>query len=297
MPLVSPRPAPALAAAAALACLGACGGEPAERTRVFGGDRPVTLDLPASLDEDAAYPLVLVLHGYSITGHIQQAYLGLRNLTDTGRAFLVAPTGNMNSQGKPYWNADEACCDYDHAAPDDVGYLAALIDDIADVWPIDRASVVAVGQGNGGNMAYRLACDRADLLAGIVVVAGAAGIDPAACAPSRPVSVLHVHGTADPEFAYTGGGPFQQAPEAPGAVESVTRWAGHDGCTAARTADPPLDLDVAIDGAETHPERFGCPPPTAVELWTMEGSDHLPNMVETFAPAIWPWIAARLPAR
>jgi polyhydroxybutyrate depolymerase len=194
---------------------------------------------------------------------------------------------------KPYWNADEACCDYEHAGPDDVGYLATLIDDIAGVWPIDRAAVFAIGHGNGGNMAYRLACDRADVVTGIVVVAGGAAIDPAACRPERPVSVLHLHGTTDPEFAYEGGGPFQMAPGAPGAVESVTRWAGHDGCGAALAVDPAIDLDAVVAGAETRPEHFDCPPPIAVELWTMAGTDHLPNMVDTFVPAIWPWLEAR----
>ena len=297
-PVFAPVFAPVLASVLApvlVSGLAACGSDPADRPRTFGGDRPVTLDLPANLDDDATYPLVVALHGYSISGYIQQAYLGLRALTDAGRVFLVAPTGNMNSQGKPYWNADEACCDYDHANPDDVGYLAALIDDIAAAWPVDRAAVFAIGQGNGGNMAYRLACDRAERLAGIVVIAGAAGFDPAACAPSRPVSVLHLHGTADPEFEYAGGGPFQQAPGAPGAVESVTHWAGHDGCALTRTADAPLDLDASIAGAETRPERFGCAAPTAVELWTMEGTDHLPNMVDAFSPAIWPWLDARRP--
>jgi polyhydroxybutyrate depolymerase len=277
--------------------MAACGGDAGDRPRTFGGDRPVELQIPAVIEDGAAYPLVVALHGYSITGYIQQAYLGLRMLTDTSRAFVIAPTGYYNSQGKPYWNADEACCDYEHAGPDDVGFLATLIDDIADAWPIDRGAVFAVGQGNGGNMAYRLACDRADAVTAIVVVAGAAGVDPAACAPSRPVSVLHAHGTADTEFAYAGGGPFQRTPDAPGAVESVTRWAGHDGCDPTRTADPAIDLDAVIPGAETRPERFGCAPPTAVELWTMEGSDHLPNLVDAFVPAVWPWLLARRPAR
>jgi polyhydroxybutyrate depolymerase len=275
------------------ALLAACGGDPADRPRTFGGDRPVVLQIPASLDDDATYPLIVALHGYSITGYIQQAYLGLQMLIETSRAFVIAPTGYYNSQGKPYWNADEACCDYDHAGPDDVGFLATLIDDIADAWPIDRGAVFAIGQGNGGNMAYRLACDRADAVTGIVVIAGGAGIDPAACAPSRPVSVLHVHGTADLEFAYGGGGPFQTAPDAPGAVESVTRWAGHDGCDATLAPDPAFDLDAVVPGPETHPAHFGCAPPVAVELWTMEGSDHLPNLVDSFVPAVWPWLQAR----
>ena len=287
----------AVPTAALAALLAACGGDPAERPRTFGGDRPVELQLPAELDEDATYPLVVVLHAYTVTGFIQQAYLGLRQLTDTGRAFLIAPTGYVDSRSRPYWNADEACCDYDHAGPDDVGFLATLIDDVADAWPIDRGAVFAIGLGNGGNMAYRLACDRADTVAGIVVVNGGAGIDPVACTPARPVSVLHLHGTADAEFAYAGGGPFQMAPGAPGAVESVTRWAGHDGCDAARAADPAIDLDAAVPGAETRRERFGCAPPTAVELWTMEGTEHLPSFVETFVPAVWPWLEARRPAR
>lgn len=281
------------AAAPAAASLAACDGGTAERPRMFGGDRPVELQVPAELDEDAAYPLVVLLHGYGVTGRIQQAFLGLGQLPDTGRAFLLAPTGYEDSRRRPYWNADESCCDYDRAAPDDAGYLAALIDDVAGAWPIDRAAVFAIGHGNGGNMAYRLACDRADAVTGIVVVAGGAGIDPAACAPGRAVSVLHLHGTADAEFAYTGGGPFQMAPGAPGAVESVTRWVGHDGCDAARASDPAIDLDVAIPGAETRRERFGCAPPMAVELWTLEGSEHLPNIAETFVPAIWPWLDAR----
>jgi poly(3-hydroxybutyrate) depolymerase len=111
------------------------------------------------------------------------------------------------------------------------------------------------------------------------------------------VSVLHIHGTADPEFEYAGGGPFQNAPDAPGAVESVNRWAGHDGCHPQCVPLPAIDLDSVVEGAETRPDVFGCPPPVGVELWTMQGSDHLPNMVDAFVPAVWPWLEARRPAR
>jgi len=209
------------------------------------------------------------------------------------RAFVIAPTGTANREGRPFWNADASCCDYDHAGPDDVGYLATLIDDIAGAWPIDREAVFAIGYGNGGNMAYRLACDRADVVAAIVAIAGGAAIDPSLCAPARPVSVLHLHGTADTEFAYDGGGPFQMAPGAPGAVECVTRWAGHDGCGGALAPDPAFELDAVVDGAETHPAHFACAPPIAVELWTMAGSAHLPNMIDEFVPRVWPWLEAR----
>jgi polyhydroxybutyrate depolymerase len=140
-------------------------------------------------------------------------------------------------------------------------------------------------------MAYRMACERAEAIAAVVVIAGAAGMDPAACQPAQPVSVVHMHGTADPEFNYEGNGPFQMAPGSPGAIESATRWAGYDGCDATRTAiEPALDLDSVVDGAETHRESFGCPAPIDVELWTMEGTSHLPGMTTTFVPTLWPWL-------
>src|SRR5262249_1381496 len=156
---------------------------------------PVDLQVPPDFDEAKHYPLVLVLHGYTVTGFVQEAYFGMKAIVDDDEAFVVAPTGNSDSQGRPFWNADPACCDYEHANPADVGYLGGLLDDIAAAWPVDKQRVYIAGDANGGFMAYRLACDRADALAAIVVLAGAASLDPAACAPSRPVSVLHLHGT------------------------------------------------------------------------------------------------------
>jgi polyhydroxybutyrate depolymerase len=45
------------------------------------------------------------------------------------------------------------------------------------------------------------ACDRADLIAAVAPVAGTLGIN-VPCNPSRPVSVLQTHGTADPVVPY-----------------------------------------------------------------------------------------------
>ena len=41
-------------------------------------------------------------------------------------------------------------------------------------------------------MAYRMACESADLIAGIVSLAGATFLDPARCVPSQPVNILHI---------------------------------------------------------------------------------------------------------
>jgi polyhydroxybutyrate depolymerase len=274
-----------------LLALAACGGTEVERPRTFGGDRPVDLEVPASFEDGKTYPLLLVLHGYSFTGFVQQAYLGIGQLTERSDAFVLAPDGVPDAENKPFWNADPVCCDFDGAMPDDIGYLSALLQAVIETWPIDRDAIFAVGHANGGHMAYRMGCVRADLLSAIVVIAGATGIEVDECRPSEPVSVLHMHGTADLEFNFEGGGPFQMSPGAPGPVESVSRWATYDGCDATRTAiGEPIDLDSVVDGPETTREAFGCPSPISVELWTMGGSEHVPGLTDTFVPTVWPWL-------
>jgi polyhydroxybutyrate depolymerase len=89
---------------------------------------------------------------------------------------------------------------------DDVAFLAAVLDDVAARTPVDEGRVFATGISNGAMMAGRLACDLADRIAGIAQVAGTQGVEAAAsCAPSRPVPVLVIAGTADPLVPYQGG--------------------------------------------------------------------------------------------
>jgi polyhydroxybutyrate depolymerase len=255
----------------------ACGGDPAERPRSFGGERPVTLQVPAQLDERREYPLVLVLHGYSANGFVQQAYFGLPDLVARGEAFLLAPEGTVDLGGRQFWNADPVCCDFDRIGPDDVAYLGRLIEDVMESWPIDPGAVFAIGHANGGFMSYRLACERADLFAGILVLAGHAVSLP--CQPARPVSVLHVHGTLDDFISYAGAAP------------SVTQWAGLDGCSGARARGADLDLEAGLAGAETRTESTGgCPAGVAVDLWTLEGGGHIPSLGPAFTPTAWQWL-------
>jgi polyhydroxybutyrate depolymerase len=256
----------------------ACGGgAPAERPRSFGGARPVTLQVPAQLDEDREYPLVMVLHGYGASGFLQQAYFGLGDLATRGDALVLAPEGTLDAGGRQFWNADPVCCDFGGLAPDDVGYLGGLIEDVQESWPIDPGAVFLIGHSNGGFMSYRLACERADLFAAIVALAGNAAAVP--CQPERPVSILHVHGTADDVVPYADAAP------------SVTQWAGLDGCRGARTRGAELDLEAALAGAETRTEvTGGCPPGVAVDLWTLEGGGHVPTFGAAFSQAAWQWL-------
>jgi polyhydroxybutyrate depolymerase len=244
---------------------------------VFGGDRPVALQFPVLL-EGRTYPLVLILHGYGASGFVQQAYFGMRDLAARHDVFVLAPDGLVDSSGRQFWHADDACCDFDGRRPDDVAYLGGLIDEVSAVWPVDPARVRVIGHSNGGFMAYRLACDRADVVTSIVGLAGLAVQPP--CAPAQPVHVLHLHGTDDAVVPFAGAGP------------SVDQWATRNGCTGSRGVARTLDLDFAVAGSETSVEvTDGCPTGGEVELWTMEASSHVPNLTGAFDTAIRAWWA------
>ncbi|HEX5060959.1 MAG TPA: PHB depolymerase family esterase [Kofleriaceae bacterium] len=261
--------------------IAACSSDSTPPGKIYGGDRPAELKTPATLTEGKQYPLLVVLHGFGASGFVQTAFFGVGGLPGEDKALLIAPDGTENSTGQQFWNADPACCDFEHHNPDDVAYIGGLIDDISADWPVDKKQVFILGHSNGGYMAYRMACERADVIAAIASLAGNASSTSANCNPSQKVNVVHLHGTADDTVPYSG------------ATPSVDQWATKNGCGTTRSETTTYDFDSAVEGAETHVNpQADCPANGDVELWTMEGSTHIPVMNATFAPTIFDWFTA-----
>jgi polyhydroxybutyrate depolymerase len=144
-------------------------------------------------------------------------------------------------------------------------------------------------------MAHRMACDRSELIAGIVSLAGAVWADTAKCAPARPVNVLQVHGTLDAVIKYGGGAAQVGVPPHPGAETTVATWAGKNGCSGAALASIGGDLDLVIDLPldETQREAFaGCPAGGAAELWRIRGGSHIPTFNRDWAGTVYTWLQA-----
>jgi polyhydroxybutyrate depolymerase len=140
-----------------------------------------------------------------------------------------------------------------------------------------------------------MACDRSELIAGIVSLAGAVWADTAKCNPTEPVNVLQVHGTLDAVIKYGGGSANAGQPPHPGAETTVATWGAKNHCSGAMLQSIGGDLDLVTDLAfsETQRESFtGCPPGAAAELWRIRGGSHIPAFNADWAGTIYTWLSA-----
>lgn len=280
------------AAGASGGAAGASGGAAGAAAVVVGGDRPTTVHVPPSYDGTTPLPLVMMLHGYSASGVLEDAYLKLTAQSDALGFLYVRPDGLTDKSGKKYWNATAACCDFDGTNVDDEAYLMGVVAEIQQKLKVDPKRIYLFGHSNGGFMSYRLACNHADTFSAIGILAGAMNVDPAACKPSKPVSVLHIHGTADATISYDGG--KIGISSYPPAATSIADWVANDGCDGAPdTSAAPLDLDSTLAGAETTVDKYkGCKQSSAVEHWKIVGGAHVPTFTSAFAPAAASWLLA-----
>ncbi len=260
----------------------------------LGGNRPASVFLPDGWDGCKQWPLIVLLHGYGATGVIQNIYLGIGARVTSHGFVLVLPEGTKSKSGKQFWDATNACCNFEDGPVDDVAYLRGLIETATKQLAIDPARVFLIGHSNGGFMAYRMACEAADLVAGVASLAGAVNAAAVSCKPTRPVNVLQMHGTDDATISYKGTVAY------PGAEAAEQRWIGLNGCTAAPVALPAVDFDGKPAGKETVQRNVsGCAEGTQVGLWTMTGSGHIPAVNAAFKDALLAHVLAwkRTPKR
>jgi len=165
------------------------------------GTRTFDLHVPATYDPTKKTPLVLLFHGYTMTPASVAEASRFAAVADSRGMIVAFPSGTNGG-----FNAGECCGSAASSNVDDVGFTKAILTALRADYCIDDKRVFSTGFSNGGFFSYRLACEMADTFAAIAPVAGVIGIDPATCTPSRPVPVLHIHGTGDVVVPYLGGG-------------------------------------------------------------------------------------------
>lgn len=253
------------------------------------GRSNVELKIPTSYEEGSPLPLVVLLHGYTSSGTGQDEYMKFSELVDEYQFLLLMPDGTTEKSGQKnrFWNATHACCNMQNSDVDDSAYLISLINEVKARYSVDANRVFLIGHSNGGFMSHRMAYDHPDTIAAIASLAGASPANLEGAAPSRPVNILQIHGTADATVKYEGG----QLREVnyPSADETMEKWAIYNaGISEKRLTSSTLDLDSGLEGEETTVIQFE--PKGNIILWAIQEGGHVPKLSATFNRQVIEWL-------
>ena len=253
------------------------------------GRSDVELKVPDSYAKGTPLPLVVLLHGYTSSGAGQEMYMKFSELVNEYKFLLLLPDGTTETTGKKnrFWNATDACCNMQKSDVDDSAYLIGLINEVEARYSVAENSIFLIGHSNGGFMSHRMAYDHPDTIAAIASLAGASPAELKGPAPSHPVNILQIHGSADATIKYAGG--KIRGVNYPSANETMEKWATYNtGNLSKNYLDRTLDLDSGLEGEETTIIQFEAQ--GSVELWTIQNGAHVPTLSTTFNRRVIEWL-------
>ena len=203
-----------------------------------GIQRSYLVYVPSTYHSTNPTPVILNYHGGGSNAPAQEIISQMDATADKDGFLVVFPQGTGPSIGGQIagtWNAGNCCSTAQASGIDDVGFTKAILADLEKKFNVDTKRIFATGYSNGGMMAYELACDMSNTFAAIGVVAG--DLVDSNCKPSRPVPLLHIHGTSDPCVPYNGGNlggclsASTTSVTVPSAIADTSQWAAMNGCS------------------------------------------------------------------
>ena len=290
-------PIPVFAFLLATGGAGAAGLAPGDHEFTLTHDqlrRSYLVHVPPQADSGRPLPVVLNFHGGGAHADAQKQYSRMDPAADRDGYVAVYPNGTGGIGGRLLaWNAG-ACCGWAAASRvDDVGFVLALLDDLARRMPLDPGRIYATGLSNGSMMAYRLAAEASPRIAATAGVAGAMTLP--RFAPAVPVPVMHIHSVDDRRALYDGGlGPAFPFTNTRALHEPVDvmldKWIAHNGCPAQpQVVGPVSGRPDAADAAHTATRYtyVPCRDGTQVVLWKLTGAGHVwPGGVQDYLPLL-----------
>lgn len=221
---------------------------------------------PAGLNPNLAHPLVIVLHG--LGGNSQQmTQIGFNAIADTADFVVLYAQGLLNTYNQASWNNGTGLSSN---AEDDL-FFTRLIDLYLISGWVDPSRVYVTGFSMGSIMSHHLALALNSKIAAIGAMAGPLStVDSQRPYPSYPTPVIHLHGTED------GTVPYDQNPLPTLTLvpETMNYWRNAHGCSNA--TDSVRIADVQNDGITIDQFTYlGCTQNAAVELWRLNGADHI----------------------
>ena len=169
----------------------------------------------------------MMLHGAGGSADFAAVETRWSQLAETERFAVVYPEGlpvELDKPAKFLTNPQEWNDGSGRGRHDDVGFLSAVLDRIAEF--IDHNRVYVTGFSNGAGMAFRFAAERAERIAALAPVAGHCWLSNPR--PARSVPTIYMVGDADPLVPLDGGTvrtPWGRNDERPPVQQTLDRWA------------------------------------------------------------------------
>lgn len=239
-----------------------------------GVERTYLIHVPPPYNETKSMPLVIVLHGGLGTGKrmVKLTQRGFNTLADKEGFIVVYPDGIEEK-----WNDGR---DERYSQTDDVGFISALIDHVAQTLNIDRSRVYVAGISNGAHMSMRLVRELSNKIAAVAAIAYSMQEKYASVPVSeQPISVLVMTGTEDPLVPWTGGEtPDPNGTRMLGKILSVPTTVevlvAHNQCSTTPNVTWEPDIDPR-DGTRVRKEVYGGGSEGAeVILYAIKGGGH-----------------------
>ncbi|MCK9895598.1 PHB depolymerase family esterase [Frankia sp. AgB32] len=218
--------------------------------------RTYRLFVPARDDGRHALPVVFDFHGFKADGALeeQRSRMGVLGVA---RGFVVVTPDALGTPRR--WNTPA-----DPGKADDVGFVTALLGELASRYCLDAGRVYATGHSNGAEFAAALVC-RSPLFAAVAMVSSTSD---ARCPAGRAPATMAVHGTADPSVPYNGGQVVGATVSVPAASAVIQDYAARYGCASAPVRYEPTPGVTAA-------RYTGCAQGGDVLLDTVIGGTHL----------------------
>lgn len=220
-----------------------------------GARRRYVLHAPAGADPAAVRPAVVMLDGRGGTPWTAIKSTGWSRCADAHGFFAVYPEAiRLDPAGPQHFLDNPQMWRMARAPVDDVGFLAAVLDDLVARAPVDPRRIHFSGFSNGAAMCFRFAAEFPQRVAAIAPVGGFCTV-PEAPLP-RPVPAIFFHGGRDPINPLDGGRvtlPWGETADRPAVRESVRQWArmcGAAGELTHRAEEPGLRVERYGDDVE-----------------------------------------------
>ncbi len=182
-----------------------------EDVKVGTSTRKTLTYVPKNVEKSPA--LVISLHGMNQDPGFQQNQTQWNALADTEGFIVTYPLGNNRM--------------WDTSGMGDVKFVEAVMKDMELKHHVDKNRIYLSGFSMGSWLGYHCLETLGDKIAAFGPVSGVdIGKQPRA---NRMVPIMHIHGTGDDVFKYTGD-PNHMAGGYPSIEEYVKKWAAYEGC-------------------------------------------------------------------